>query len=86
METLIITVLGMSYLLLALLAWLLICNDITYRQRNRLLDKRPHGCLFKAYSREFRKVSYEKHLLYLFFLRNPKHLYGLLNRSLWKRR
>jgi hypothetical protein len=39
---------------------------------------------YSKYSDEFNNVSYDKHMWYLIFFRDPKKLYGPLTQSIWK--
>ncbi len=67
-----------------LAGWVLVCNQRTYRQRNRLLDLRPGGEQFWAFDREYDRVSYDRHLWQLVSLRDPRKLYGPLHQGIWK--
>lgn len=83
MNEVIIGVLGLCGLGLAVAIWVLICNQRTYRQRIRLINRRPKGADFWAYSCEFGDVSYDEHLWTLVRLGDPRKLYGPLNREIW---
>lgn len=66
--------------------WALICNEVTHKQRVRLIDARPRGCQYWACSAEWERVSYDQHLLRLLTFRNPRHLYGPLTQQIWQGR
>ncbi len=63
--------------------WGLVCNQRTYRQRMNLIDRRPHGHEFWAYSEEWSKVSYDRHLWMLMTFRGARKLYGPLTQKIW---
>lgn len=73
-------------LLLVCAAWAGICNERTYRQRVRLICALPLGKDYWSYSEEFDAVTYRQHMWALFFLRNPRNLYGPLTQQLWSLR
>lgn len=63
--------------------WAFIAIELTYRQRIRLIDRRPKGNLYWKYSEEFNKVKYKTHFWHVFFFLDPKKLYGPLNQDLF---
>lgn len=72
--------------LLLVCAWAGICNERTSRQRMRLLCAFPLGKDYWSYSKEYDAVTYRQHMWALFFLRNPRNLYGPLTQQLWSPR
>ncbi len=75
--------LGFLIIVLFVALWLWFCNEITYRQRMRLINRRPRGAEFWDYCGEWGAVTYDRHLWTMFSLRNPRHLYGPLTQKIW---
>lgn len=67
--------------------WVLVCNHITYVQRNKIIDKCVENWRMDFernptvtpnvhfYFRHYHQVSYLEHMFYLITFRNPKKLY-----------
>lgn len=54
--------------------WGQICNIRTYKQRDRLIPN-PGDPLYWEKLEKYKKVSYDKHIWYLFTFRNALNLY-----------
>ena len=68
-------ILYFSLTLLVVTVWLGFCNQRTASQRMARLNDMPMGAGFYEGMSSFQKVSYDRHLWYLFTLRNPNRLY-----------
>lgn len=55
--------------------WALIANEITFRQRNRMIDAIYERPDWEALARNFHRVTYEDHHFRLMTMRNPMRLY-----------
>lgn len=80
MTTFLIVLLVFTLLCFLLLIWALICNDMTWRQRNAIIDYIYGGGLETWASKceariEYDYVSYNKHWFTLMLLRDYKKLY-----------
>jgi hypothetical protein len=76
--------------LIAICVWGLICNEITYRQRDKICDKLFDKPEWRELVRYYDQIDYDRHMYRLMIFRNPWCLYhpslrGLLPKSLWKR-
>lgn len=60
--------------------WILICNDITARQRRKLVDFVFEGKDYLQKVELYRQVSYDRHMWSLMMFRSPRKLY---HRDLW---
>lgn len=72
-EVLIATLLGATALAFLWCVWSLICNEITYRQRMRIIDLMSSERLYPDYC----KVTYDQHMRALQLLRDPMALYSV---------
>ncbi len=72
--TVVIFLMGLT---IAVSVWLLVCNERTYRQRNRIIKwvYRDSGG-WRERVRWFHAVGYNEHLWALVSCRDPKKLYG----------
>lgn len=67
--------------------WMLVCNQRTWAQRNRLINARRkfidghHFGTVDAMHDELEAVSYHRHMWALAFFRSPKKLYGPLSQE-----
>lgn len=64
--------LALAVLAMVWAAWSLVCNEITYRQRLRIINLMAAEDLYRDYC----MVSYDQHCRALELLRNPFALYG----------
>lgn len=64
--------------------WYLACNEMTFKQRLRLINARPQDrAIEDTMFHEFHDVEYNAHLWALFVFRDPKKLYGPVTQSRW---
>ena len=83
MEHVMLTMIGIGFIVLAFCVWVLICNEKTYRARLRIIDQCSDAskrCIAKgedwheAHS-PVERVTYEQHMWALVLLRDPQKLY-----------
>ena len=56
--------------------WLLICNEITFSQRGKVIDAVYDGPNWASLSHDFREVSYGRHLWAVATFRKWRELYS----------